>query len=66
MNQKLSPKHKGLYYQVIHDHVQIFGLDLRDIATPASFPPFHITTFGPPSYKPPIRASPPHATILRE
>ena len=51
VNPKLAPTDAKHYFQVIHDHVEIFALDLSDLETPADTPPFTINTFGPPAYK---------------
>ena len=66
VNQKLAPEDAWHYYQVLHDHVEVIALDMADLAQPAHTPPFQIHTFGPPSYKPPIRCSPTHAQYMRE
>jgi hypothetical protein len=66
VNQQLSRSDQAHYFQAIHDHVGAFALDMQDLATPAHTPPFEIHTFGPPSHKPPIRLSPPHAKVMRE
>ncbi len=65
VNSDLAPSDRALYYQVVHDYIQIFALGLTDIAQPAKTPPFQIETFGPPAHKPPIRCSLPHAKVLR-
>ena len=66
VNLALGEADKAPYYQVIHDHVGAFGLDMGDLAKPAHTPPFEIHTFGPASHKPPIRLSPPHAKVMND
>ena len=66
VNLALREADRAPYYQVIHDHVGAFGLDMGDLAAPAHTPPFEIHTFGPPCHKPPIRLSPPHAKVMNE
>lgn len=66
VNPELKPADQALYYQVLHDYVDVFALKMGDIATPANVPPFKIRTFGPPTYKPPIRCSPKHAEEIRK
>ena len=66
VNPQLAAVDKAPYYQVIHDHVGAFALDMGDLATPAHTSPFEIHTFGSPCHKPPIRLSPPHAKVMRE
>jgi hypothetical protein len=66
VNTKLAKADAQHYFQVIHDHVEIFALDLGDLEKPANTPAFKIQTFGPPAHKPPIRCSPTHAQHMRE
>jgi hypothetical protein len=66
VNTKLAREDAAHYYQVVHDHVEVFALDLGDLEKPADTPPFQIRTFGPPAYKQPIRCSPTHAQHMRE
>jgi hypothetical protein len=66
VNPELDPAVQALYYQVVYDRLEIFGLDLSDLKEPARAPPFQINTFGPPVHKTPIRCSPAHAAVLRE
>lgn len=51
VNTQLAMSDARHYYQVIHDHVEVFALDLADLEQPADTPPFQIHTFGPPAYK---------------
>jgi hypothetical protein len=40
VNPKLAPNDAKLYYQIVHDHVEVFALDLQDLEKPADTPPF--------------------------
>jgi ribosomal protein S19 len=40
VNSKLAIHDAKLYYQVIHDHAEVFALDLGDLEQPAITPPF--------------------------
>ncbi len=40
VNPKLAMTDAKHYWQVIHDHVEIFALDLQDLEQPATTPPF--------------------------
>ncbi len=66
VNDSLPPQVQAKYYQAIHDFVDVFALSLDDLRTPARTEPFHIATFGAPTYTAPIRCPPAHAKLIRE
>ena len=65
VNTELDAKTRGMYFQVIHDHVHAFALSLDDLKQPCKAQPFKINTFGAPCYRPPIRCSPTHMQHMR-
>lgn len=66
VNTHLDDQTRGLYFQVLHDHVHAFALSMDDLAQPSKAAPFRIHTFGAPSYRLPIRSSPTHTQHMRE
>jgi hypothetical protein len=40
VNPDLAPSDQGLYFQVVHDFLSVFGLGMQDLTTPANTPPF--------------------------
>jgi hypothetical protein len=66
VNSTLDAKTRGLYFQVVHDHVHAFALTMDDLKLPCKAKPFKINTFGAPCYRAPIRCSPTHMAHMRE
>ena len=64
VNPALPAGVRALYWQVLHDRVGAFALDLADLREPARTAPCTITTFGPPAARPPMRLSPAHSEFV--